>query len=43
MQLVFMLDPRSVQCLLQYEFVKSGLRVADGCKIILGLLKLNDS
>ena len=35
-------DPRSVLCLLQYEIVKCGLIVADSCKIILGLVKLNN-
>jgi hypothetical protein len=36
-------DSTSVQGLLQYEIVKSGLRVADGCKIILVLVKLYGS
>jgi hypothetical protein len=32
--------PRRVLCLLQYEMVKCDLIVADGCKIILDLVKL---
>jgi len=33
-------DARSVLCLSQYEIVKCGFIVADGWKIILGLVKL---
>ena len=31
-------DPTSLQCLLQYEIVKSGRIVADGCKNIVDIV-----
>ena len=33
-------DPTNLQCLLQYEIIKSGRILADCCKIIVGLVKM---
>jgi hypothetical protein len=35
-------DPTILQCLLHYEIVKSGRTMTDGCKIIVGLVKMYD-
>ena len=38
-----MCDPTNLHCLLQYEVVKSGRIVADGCKIVVGQGKMYDN
>jgi hypothetical protein len=35
-------DPTSLKCLLQNETVKSGRKIADCCKIIVGLVKMSN-